>query len=96
MQRAGIYRGLMTDKRHDDDITTGKRGGTGDDLTGDAGGGAATKPDFAERDMERSEAPIDQMGRDPKAGSEQNPPLPDWGPTDGEHGTDNDPELSQD
>lgn len=54
------------------------------------------KPDFAKRDTATSEAPIDQMGQQPQAGDEQNAPLPDSGPTDGEHGTDNDPELGED
>lgn len=30
-------------------------------------------------------AGLDEVGAD---GEEQNPPLPDWGPTDGVHGTD--------
>jgi hypothetical protein len=58
-------------------------------------------PDFASRDMEHSEAPIDQLGAqhgdgEQPAGGEQNPPLPDGGPTDGEHGTDNDPAADED
>lgn len=79
----------MTDTNSESDITSGKRGGS------DAAGGS-DKPDFAPRDMAHSEAPIDQMGEQPQAGDEQNAPLPDWGPTDGEHGTDQDPELKDD
>src|SRR5690606_32798343 len=78
------YRVGMTDSNSGSDISSGKRGGS------DAAGGT-DKPDFASRDMEQSEAPIDQLGDQPKADSEQNPPLPDTGPTDGEHGTDQDP-----
>lgn len=72
----------MTDRANDDSIQSGKRGGS------DEG--------FAPRDMEHSEAPIDQMGAQPQADGEQNAPLPDSGPTDGEHGTDSDPELPED
>ncbi|MBF0672011.1 MAG: hypothetical protein IR160_05435 [Salinibacterium sp.] len=75
----------MAARDNENDITSGKRGGSD-----------AESPDFAPRDMEHSEAPIDQMGQQPQAGAEQNAPLPDWGPTDGEHGTDQDPELTDD
>lgn len=64
---------------------------TGHDDTNDA-----NAPDFAKRDMEHSEAPIDQLGQHAHDDEEQNPALPDGGPTDGEHGTDNDPSLQDD
>ncbi|QEE62259.1 hypothetical protein FVA74_12230 [Salinibacterium sp. dk2585] len=75
----------MADRDNEDDITSGKRGGS-----------HADSPNSAPRDVAHSEAPIDQMADQPQAGSEQNPPLADSGPTDGEHGTDNDPELNED
>ncbi|MCW4386054.1 hypothetical protein OH146_09745 [Salinibacterium sp. SYSU T00001] len=82
----------MSDTNSDSGITSGKRGGS-DGASND------DKPDFALRDMEHSEAPIDQVGEQREStgqrqDEEQNPPLPDWGPTDGEHGTDQDPELT--
>ena len=54
--------------------------------------GDETRATDASADVEHSDAPIDQMSDQPQAGAEQNAPLPDWGPTDGVHGTDADPE----
>jgi hypothetical protein len=43
-------------------------------------------------DAAPTDAPMDEVSAQPDAeaadDSEQNPPLPDWGPTDGVHGTD--------
>lgn len=49
----------------------------------------------ASDDVEHSEAPMDQLSDHPQAGPEQNAPLPDPGPTDGVHGTDQDPSLEE-
>jgi len=45
-------------------------------------------------DAAATDAPMDEVSAQPEADaaddSEQNAPLPDWGPTDGVHGTDED------
>ncbi len=52
--------------------------------------------DQSPTDAAPTDAPMDQVSSQPEQQPEepQNPPLPDWGPTDGEHGTDAEAEAT--
>ncbi|HEV7955566.1 MAG: hypothetical protein JWL94_1433 [Microbacteriaceae bacterium] len=82
----------MTDTQRpegDDDLSTAPEyeqlGEKGNPFTGDSGA-----PDEADIDQ----VPAEQGERAGGAVGDQNPPLPDWGPTDGEHGVDGDTTTS--